>query len=143
MATYRYLGNLTKMEINQILEDFPSDFSIKVHRDNGICNICLYHKGNSICGLTAFPYTCSWLVLGNFDGHSSKEELETCFAIAEEISKILLYKVIFISDTLNSPNLELGKEAGYIRLLQNENYHSGNEVVLMAKDLDFKEEDYA
>ena len=91
--------------------------------------------------ISYFPNNCSWIVVGEFVYYQRKH-LKTCLNIAEEIAKHLLYKVIFISDVLDSPNLQIGKEAGYTEILQNINYHSDNEVVLMAKELDFKMEDY-
>ena len=142
MATYRHLGNLSTKYIEEILKNFPEGYSIKCRvQCSGMAYINLFYNGNHICMINAFPNNCSWLVLGDFN-NSRREYLKTCFAIAEEIAKNLLFKVIFISDRLDSPNLSLGKEVGYIEILQNMNYHSDNIVVLMAKELDYKEEDY-
>jgi len=141
MAVYRHLSNLSNHYINKILENFPEGYSIKLEKESGMAYIRLSYSSYDVCMINSFPNNCSWLILGGFNNYK-KECLETCLAIAEEIAKILLYKVIFISDMLGSPNLSLGKEVGYIEILQNMNYHSDNEVILMAKDLDYKEEDY-
>lgn len=141
MATYRDLRSLDDNFIKKILENFPEEYSIFVVDEDGGFFIRLTYNGNLVCMISDFPYNCSWIVVGGFNP-SCRSHLKTCLAIADEIAKHLLYKVIFISDILNSPNLQIGKEAGYIELLQNINYHSDNEVILMAKELDYKEEDY-
>jgi hypothetical protein len=142
MAVYRHLGNLGDDLIKEILKNFPEGYSIKVDRPmNERTYINLFFNGRSMCIIDSFPNNCSWLILGNFN-NGYRVYLKDCFAIAEEISKHLLFKVIFISDIVNSPNLQIGKEVGYIEILQNMNYHSDNEVILMAKELDFKMENY-
>ena len=141
MAIYRDLCNLNSVLIKEILEDFSDGYSIFVVNEEEGFFARLSYNNELVCMINYFPNNCSWIIVGGFNP-SYRSHLKTCLAIADEIAKHLLYKVIFISDILGSPNLQIGKEAGYTKLLQNINYHSDNEVVLMAKELDYLEKDY-
>ena len=141
MAILRDLRGLENNYTEEILKDFPDGYSIHVVDEEEGFFIRLAYNYDGVCMIDYFPNNCSWIVVGGFNP-SYRSHLKTCLAIADEIAKHLFYKVIFISDILGSPNLQIGKEAGYTKLLQNINYHSDNEVVLMAKELDYLEKDY-